>query len=126
MKPGTGTGQARSYAFWVKPAYYVITDGDALAVWNYQGGAVPDVQVIVVKRADLRDRFDDLYSILNPDAVAAVRKDKIDRLQPVDVSYPRRERPPAPKSLSLIPLRSAVCPAGLDRPGDREPGPPQC
>jgi len=80
MKPGTGTGQARSYAFWVKPAYYVITDGDALAVWNYQGGAVPDVQVIEVRRADLRDRFDDLYSILNPDAAAAVRKDKIDRL----------------------------------------------
>jgi hypothetical protein len=80
MKPGTGTGQARSYAFWVKPAYYVITDGDALAVWNYQGGAVPDVQVIEVKRADLRDRFDDLYSILNPDAASAVRKGKIDRL----------------------------------------------
>ena len=79
MKPGTGTGQARSYAFWVKPAYYV-TDGDALAVWNYQGGAVPDVRVIEVRRADLRDRFDDLYSILNPEAAAAVRKDKIDRL----------------------------------------------
>jgi hypothetical protein len=79
-KPGTGTGQAKSYAYWIKPAYYVITDGDALTVWNYQGGAVPDVQVMEVKRAGLRDRFDDLYSLLNPDAVAAVRRDKIDRL----------------------------------------------
>jgi hypothetical protein len=79
-KPGTGTGQAKAYAYWVKPAYYVITDGDVLTVWNYQGGAVPDVQVIEVKRADLRERFDDLYSLLNPDAVAQVRRDKIDRL----------------------------------------------
>jgi hypothetical protein len=80
MRPGAGTGQARSYSFWVKPAYYVITDGDGLAVWNYQGGAVPDVRVIEVKRADLRERFDDLFSVLNPQAAAAVRKDKTDRL----------------------------------------------
>jgi hypothetical protein len=79
-KPGTGTGQARSYAFWVKPAYYMITDGDTLTVWNYQGGAVPDVRVFETSRADLRNRFDELYSILNPQTVAAVRKDKIDRL----------------------------------------------
>ena len=46
----------------------------------FRSGAVPDVHVIEVQRADLRDRFDDLYSILNPDAVAAVRKDKIGRL----------------------------------------------
>lgn len=68
--------QAKPYAFWVKPAYYVITDGDSRTVWNHQGGAVPGVKVIEVKRADPRD----FYNILNPDAVAAVRKDKIDRL----------------------------------------------
>jgi hypothetical protein len=80
-KPGTGTGQARSYAYWVKPAYYVITDGENLTVWNYQGGAVPDVRVIEVNRADLRDRFDELYSILNPKTAAAVRRDRTDRLK---------------------------------------------
>jgi hypothetical protein len=37
----------------------VITDGNALTAGNYQGGAVSDVRVIEVKRADLRDRFDD-------------------------------------------------------------------
>jgi hypothetical protein len=52
-KPGSGAGQARSYAYWVKPAYYLITDGDSLTVWNYQGGAVPDVRVIEVRRTDL-------------------------------------------------------------------------
>jgi hypothetical protein len=81
-KPGGGAGQARSYAYWVKPAYYLITDGDSLTVWNYQGGAVPDVRVIEVRRTDLRDRFDDLYSVLNPEASAAARQEKIDRLTP--------------------------------------------
>jgi hypothetical protein len=43
--PDPGLGQARSYAFWLKPAYYLVTAGDYLTVWNYQGGAVPDVRV---------------------------------------------------------------------------------
>jgi Type I restriction enzyme R protein N terminus (HSDR_N) len=32
--PDAGLGQARSYALWLKPAYYVVTDGDYLTVWN--------------------------------------------------------------------------------------------
>lgn len=50
-----------SYAFWLKPAYYVVTDGDYFTVWNYQGGAVPDVRVIEVRLAKLREQFDELY-----------------------------------------------------------------
>ena len=64
--PDAGTGQAKSYAYWVKPAYYVITNGDALIVYNYQGGAVPDVKILEVRRPDLRERFDELYNVLNP------------------------------------------------------------
>jgi hypothetical protein len=48
--PEAGPGQARSYAYWLKPAYYLVTDGDYLTVWNYQGAlfrtcgcATPDV-----------------------------------------------------------------------------------
>jgi hypothetical protein len=41
---------------------------------------VPGVKVIEIKQADLRDQFDDLYSILNPDAIATVRRVKIDQL----------------------------------------------
>ncbi len=51
--PDAGLGQARSYAFWLKPAYYVVTDGDYLTVWNYQGGAVPDVRTCEARRAAL-------------------------------------------------------------------------
>jgi hypothetical protein len=38
--PDAGTGQVRSYAYWIKPAYYATTNGDVVVV-NYQGGAVP-------------------------------------------------------------------------------------
>ena len=80
--PDAGLGQVRSYAFWIKPAYYVTTNGDMLTVYNYQGGAVPDVKVLDLKRSDLRGRFDDLYRVLNPHAVADARRDKIAKLMP--------------------------------------------
>jgi Type I restriction enzyme R protein N terminus (HSDR_N) len=81
-RPDAGLGQVRSYAFWIKPAYYVTTNGDRRAVYNYQGGAVPDVKVLDMKRSELRERFDDLYRVLNPHAVAEARRDKIARLAP--------------------------------------------
>jgi hypothetical protein len=78
--PDAGLGQARSYAFWLKPAYYVITDGDYLTVWNYQGGAVPDVRVCEARRDTLHEQFGDLYAVLNPEAALATRQQKISRL----------------------------------------------
>ena len=75
--PDAGLGQARSYAFWLKPAYYVVTDGDYLTVWNYQGGAVPDVRACEARRTTLREKFDDLYAVLNPQAALATRQQKI-------------------------------------------------
>jgi hypothetical protein len=53
-KLDAATEQAKSYANWVKPAYYVVTNGDLLIVWNYQG-AVPDVKMTEFKRAELRN-----------------------------------------------------------------------
>ena len=78
--PVAGVGQARSYAFWVKPAYYVTTDANFLTVYNYQGGAVPDVKVLEVKRPEIRERFDEMYAVLNPRAARQTRIDKIARL----------------------------------------------
>lgn len=69
------TEQARSYANSMKPAYYVVTDGDLLTVWDYQG-AVPDVQKMEFKRQELQDRFDDLYRLLNRDTVTQTRREK--------------------------------------------------
>jgi Type I restriction enzyme R protein N terminus (HSDR_N) len=79
--PDAGTGQAKSYAFWVKPAYYVTTNGDVVVVYNHQGGAIPDVKVLDFKPSDLDSRFDDLYRVLNPSAAAEARQSKIDKLK---------------------------------------------
>jgi hypothetical protein len=75
-------GQVRSYALWVRPAYYVITDAQNVGVWDYQGAIAPDIKVLEVKQADLADRFDDLYSYLNPGAAMETRQKKITRLTP--------------------------------------------
>ena len=81
-RPDAGLGQVKSYSFWIKPAYYVTTNGDMLTVYNYQGGAIPDLKVLELERSDLRERFDELYRVLNPLAVEEARQDKIARLTP--------------------------------------------
>jgi len=73
--------QVRSYALWVVPAYYVITDGRIVSVWDFQGAIAPDREVMTVSQAELAERFDDLYSHLNPRAAMAARQAKVNRLE---------------------------------------------
>ena len=40
--------QAHSYALWVIPAYYVITDGKVVSVWDFQGAVAPDRELLRV------------------------------------------------------------------------------
>jgi Type I restriction enzyme R protein N terminus (HSDR_N) len=68
--------QARSYANILKPMYYVVTNGDVLMVWNYQG-PIPDVMMLEFKRGDLKDRFDEVYRLLNCETVTKAREQKI-------------------------------------------------
>jgi hypothetical protein len=73
--------QAHSYALWVIPAYYVITDGQILSVWDFQGAIAPDREVLRIRRGELAENFNDLYSRLNPQAAAVARKAKVSRLE---------------------------------------------
>jgi hypothetical protein len=73
--------QVRSYALWALPAYYVITDGRVLSVWDFQGAIAPDREVLRVGQEELAGSFDDLYSRLNPRAAAAARHAKGSRLE---------------------------------------------
>ena len=73
--------QVRSYALWVVPAYYMITDGRIVSVWDFQGAIAPDIEVLRASQAELPEKFDDLYARLNPRAAAAARHSKIARLQ---------------------------------------------
>jgi hypothetical protein len=69
--------QVRDYAMWVRPAYYIITDSQSVAVWDYQGAIGPDRKLWEVKQAELADRLDDLYKYLNRDAALETRQRKI-------------------------------------------------
>jgi hypothetical protein len=80
--PAAAAGQVRSYALWVLPAYYVITDARTLTVYDFQGAVAPDIKVLELKQAELGEKFDALYSLLNPEAAAAARRAKIARIAP--------------------------------------------
>ena len=73
--------QAHSYALWIIPAYYVITDGRIVSVWDFQGAVAPDRELLRVSQGELAGSFDDLYSRLNPRAAAAARHSKISRME---------------------------------------------
>lgn len=75
-------GQVRDYALWVRPAYYVITDSQSVAVWDYQGAIGPDLKVLEVKQLTLADKLEELRSYLNPVAALETRTKKIKRLTP--------------------------------------------
>ena len=73
--------QVRSYALWVIPAYYVITDGRAVSVWDFQGAIAPDIEVLRTDQGELAEGFGDLYSLLNPEAALAARQAKAGRVE---------------------------------------------
>jgi hypothetical protein len=72
--------QARSYALWAPVAYYVITDGSIVSLWDFQGAIAPDRELLRLPQAELAENFSDLYSRLNPDAATTARRAKISRL----------------------------------------------
>jgi hypothetical protein len=72
-----GIGQARSYVPWVKPAYYVVTNGDRIVAYLYQGGPVRDSKVLDFDRSQLATRFSDLYKVLNIDAAREAKQQNI-------------------------------------------------
>jgi hypothetical protein len=71
--------QVRSYALWVPVAYYVITDGRIVSLWDFQGAVAPDRELLRVSQSELAGSFGELYSRLNPRAAAAARQAKISR-----------------------------------------------
>jgi hypothetical protein len=73
--------QAHSYALWVIPAYYVLTDGKTVSVWDFQGAVAPDREVLRVSQGQLEGTFGKLYSLLNPESAAAARYAKISRMK---------------------------------------------
>ena len=57
--------QARSYAMWLSPVYYVLTNGDDVEVYLYQIlVTAKDLKVMSFKRADLKTQWSKLFKLL--------------------------------------------------------------
>ena len=57
--------QAKSYAMWLHPLYYVVTNSIETRVMRLHGANRPDEAVLTVMTPDLRSRWIDLYQVLN-------------------------------------------------------------
>ena len=79
----SAVGQVRSYCYWIKPVYYLITNGDEIQAYLYQGGAISDVLLFSTTRSALTDTFDLVHSYLNPKAVQAAGREREKRLSGV-------------------------------------------
>lgn len=70
-------GQARSYALWLKPMYYVVTNGVLLDAYLFQPGPIPESRVLRTTRQTLSASFDDLYRYLSHDSVVQTKAEAV-------------------------------------------------
>lgn len=64
-------GQARSYAFVLTTPLYVVTNGEEVRVWRFAGGFASDVQLLDFRRSELKERWSELFAVLNKDVARA-------------------------------------------------------
>jgi len=67
-------GQARSYAQALTTPYYLVTNGEQLRVYRFQGALMADVKLMDFKRAELEQEWVSLYQLLNKSAVLERKK----------------------------------------------------
>lgn len=72
-------GQARSYAQALTTPYYLITNGEQLRIYRFQGAVVADVKLMDLKRVELEAEWVSLHQLLNKSAVLE-RKKRLEQL----------------------------------------------
>jgi len=66
-------GQAHSYAFWLKPMYYVVTNGIDLEAYVFRPGPIPDARVVRTTREAISKDFDEVYRFLSYQSVSKTK-----------------------------------------------------
>ncbi len=61
-------GQAKSYAQQVLPAYYVITNGQQIMVFKYNGSLAPDECVMNFDKSNISDKWIELAGYISKKA----------------------------------------------------------
>lgn len=66
--------QARSYALWLFPPYYVVTNGEKVKVFHFRDAKQSDIKLMEFSRNDLRENWDNLYHYLGKSNVVNLKK----------------------------------------------------
>jgi hypothetical protein len=69
-------GQARSYALWLTPAYYLVTNGDTIRLYLFRGAIGDDVPVKTFERSDMQQHWNLLHETIGK-AAAIERKQQL-------------------------------------------------
>ncbi len=67
-------GQARSYAVELSTPYYIVTNGKQILVFLFRGGLVEDNQIMNFSREELREKWQEFYSILSKKSVIETKR----------------------------------------------------
>ncbi|WP_338441180.1 type I restriction enzyme HsdR N-terminal domain-containing protein [Synechococcus elongatus IITB4] len=61
-------GQARSYAQELFPACYIVSNGQQIIVFQFNGGLAPDERVLELERSELEQRWEELFKYVSKEA----------------------------------------------------------
>jgi len=61
-------GQAKSYAQELLPACYMVSNGQQIMVYQFNGMLAPDERILDFNRIDLRQKWKDLYNCVSKEA----------------------------------------------------------
>lgn len=73
-------GQARSYARELLPSSYIISNGEEIIVYQFNGSLIPDERVMEFNRIHLKDSWEELYMYVNKKATSQRKKWMIERI----------------------------------------------
>ena len=73
-------GQARSYAQELLPSHYMISNGEQIIVYQFNGSLIPDEKLMEFERIELQEKWSEFYSYVNKEATKQRKKWMIDRI----------------------------------------------
>jgi hypothetical protein len=73
-------GQARSYAQELLPSNYMISNGEQIIVYQFNGSLIPDEKLMEFERIELQEKWSVFYSYVNKEATKQRKKWMIDRI----------------------------------------------
>ena len=73
-------GQARSYAHELLPSNYIISNGEQIIVYQFNGSLIPDEKIMEFKRQNLKENWEEFYAYINKNATSERKEWMIERI----------------------------------------------